>query len=227
MTIQCIAFDLDDTLWACMPVIQRAEKKHYRWLDQYCPKLTERYAPDAFLKSRQQYMDEHPELLHDLTTLRMQWLRYLLEESNYSVDLAEEAFQIFWNARNQVKLYDGVIEMLERLSNQYILGTISNGNADLNSIGIGHFFEFMLSSREAGVAKPDPAIFQLALQKAGTQPDETVYIGDHPICDVQGANQAGLHSIWYNPSKSVWQGNGQPSQIITHFRQLDAKIELI
>lgn len=227
MTIRCIAFDLDDTLWACHPVIKRAEKKHYRWLAEHYPKLTETYSFDAFMQSRNAFMANNPELVHDLTQLRKQWLRELAQALNYDDEMVESAFRIFWLARNEVTFYDGVLDVLQTLSKSYSLGVISNGNADINHIGVGHLFDFSVSAREAGVAKPHPDIFQLALQKAGIKEDEVVYVGDDPIRDIQGANQAGWHSIWYNPKALPWQGEGMPSQTITNFNVLEEKIKLL
>ena len=227
MTIRCIAFDLDDTLWACHPVIQRAEKKHYTWLEKHYPKLTERYSFDSFMQSRNTFMTNNPELVYDLTQLRKNWLRGFANELGYDEKMVESAFEIFWLARNEVTFYEGVLNILEKLSERFILGVISNGNADVNHIGVGHLFDFTVSAREAGVAKPHPDIFQLALQKAGIKEDEAVYVGDDPIRDIQGANQAGWHSIWYNPNALAWQNKSTPSHIITNFNKLEEKIKLL
>lgn len=227
MTIRCVFFDLDDTLWACHPVIQRAEKKHYAWLDKHYPKLTERYSFDSFMQSRNDFMTNNPQLVHDLTQLRKNWLRNLADELGYNHEMVESAFHTFWLARNEVHFYNGVLDSLEKLSKHFSLGVISNGNADVNHIGIGHLFDFIVSAREAGVAKPHPDIFQLALQKAGIKEDEAVYVGDDPVRDIQGANQAGWHTIWYNPTSLAWQGEGKPNQIITNFNTLDDKIKLL
>ena len=227
MTIRCIAFDLDDTLWACHPVIQRAEKKHYNWLAEHYPALTQRYCFDDFMQSRDAFMTNNPELVYDLTQLRKNWLRGFADEFGYDDEMVENAFQVFWLARNEVEFYEGALELLEELSQDFLLGVISNGNADVHHIGVGNLFDFTVSAREAGVAKPHPDIFNLALDKAGVTANEAVYIGDDPIRDIQGANQAGWHSIWYNPSAEKWQGNSSPSQIITNLSEIKTKIKLL
>ncbi len=228
MTIQCVAFDLDDTLWACHPVIQRAEKKHYDWLDRHYPKITQHYLFDDFMESRNTFMANNPDLVHDLTQLRKDWLRGFAKQFNYDEKMVESAFRTFWLARNEVEFYDGALNILDKLSKRFSLGVISNGNADVHHIGVGNLFDFTVSSREAGVAKPHPDIFQLALDKAGiNNAKEAVYVGDNPVCDIEGANQAGWHSIWYNPSRKKWQGKGEPSQVITNLNELEAKIKLL
>ena len=227
MTIRYIVFDLDDTLWACAPVIKRAEKKHYAWLVEHYPKLTAKYSFDELMQNRNAFMTNNPRLVYDLTQLRKSWLKSFADEFGYNDEMVEFAFHTFWLARNEVNFYDGVLDILDKLSKQFSLGVISNGNADINHIGVGHLFDFSVSAREAGVAKPHPRIFQLALQKAGIKEDEAVYVGDDPIRDIQGANQAGWHSIWYNPKSLQWQGEGKPSQIITNFNVLEEKIKLL
>ncbi|MCK5918282.1 MAG: HAD family hydrolase, partial [Cocleimonas sp.] len=83
MTIKCITFDLDDTLWACTPVLQRAEQICYHWLANYYPKITARYSEQQLFESRQQYMHTHPEQTFNLTQIRLDWLAQLADEFSY------------------------------------------------------------------------------------------------------------------------------------------------
>ena len=55
-------------------------------------------------------------------------------------------------------------------------------------------------SEEAGVAKPDPRIFAIALERLGADPAEAVMIGDSWVNDIAGAAAAGVRSIWFNRS---------------------------
>ena len=59
-------------------------------------------------------------------------------------------------------------------------------------------FQRVVISQEVGVAKPDPAIFQIAL--GGTAPDRALMIGDGISSDVLGANRAGVDVCWFNPT---------------------------
>jgi putative hydrolase of the HAD superfamily len=81
------------------------------------------------------------------------------------------------------------------------------------------FFEFSLSSEEAGYAKPDPRIFTIALEKAGIENDEAVYIGDSLESDFLGAQKAGIDFIWINPEAEPGKG---PLMIARDFVELDA-----
>lgn len=199
MTIHCIAFDLDDTLWACKPVIHAAEKALYTYLEHSYPKITHCYSFKQLIQKSKHFMIQHPELVYDLSLLRQRWLSNLASEFNYELEMVDTAFRVFWLARNKVQFYTGVLDILAHLSQQFRLGVISNGNADVNHIGIGALFDFTVSAREAGVAKPHPDIFNLALEKAQCQANEMIYVGDDLQRDIYGANQAGLTAIWYRP----------------------------
>ena len=202
MPIRCITFDLDDTLWDCMPVITRAERVFHDWLVQNYPRIAERYDHDSMVAHRKEWFAQFPELHHDLTTLRKRWLSVLAREAGYDEGLVEPGFRVFWEARNQVQLYDDVLGTLERLKGRYVLGAITNGNADVHHIGIGGYFDFFVTAARAGAAKPHPDIFTAALDEAGTAARETVHVGDDPVRDVIGAARVGMRTLWVNPHGS-------------------------
>ena len=221
MTIQCIAFDLDDTLWACQPVIQRAEKQFYEWLKEVYPNLCDKYSEEQLIEHRIAFMHAALDYRHDLTYLRKQWLKTLADEEGVDYSRIDEAFQVFWLARNEVTFYDGTLDILKHLSKHYSLGVISNGNADVHHIGVGHLFDFTLSSETAGVAKPDKAIFHQAQQLAGVDLDEMIYVGDDPKRDIIGAQNAGIKAIWFNPTLKPWPGGPAPFAVIQHLAALE------
>lgn len=224
MGIHCIAFDLDDTLWECHPVIQRAERVLYQYLETNYPKITRAYTFAELTQQRKSFMLQQPEISYDLSQLRQCWLQSLADTFCYDVKMVETAFHIFWLARNEVQFYDGILEILSRLAQHFNLGVISNGNADINHIGVGELFDFSVSAQEAGVAKPHVDIFKLALHKAQCQAHEMIYIGDNPVCDIQGAHQAGLHAIWYNPKNLIWPNDDHPKYWIQHHAELETHI---
>ena len=80
---------------------------------------------------------------------------------------------------------------------------ISNSNGSVASVlaavGLGPYLDFVVDSGEVGIEKPDPRIFELALERAGVAPAETVYIGDFYSIDVKGATAAGLRAVLLDP----------------------------
>ncbi len=215
MSIKCLTFDLDDTLWDCAPVLQHAEERFYIWLNKNQPHIAKKYTADMLIKHRMDYAADHPELHHDMTTLRKHWLLVLAHEfPQHPHDWIESAFNVIWIARNEVKPYIGVTDMLERLQQSFRIGAITNGNSDITLSGLGSYFDFSIHSEEAGVAKPHPYIFSLAIEKAQAQAHEIIHIGDDAIRDMVGAQQSGMKTVWVNFRNQKWLTN-QPQPDVT------------
>lgn len=98
------------------------------------------------------------------------------------------------------KIYESVPGMLEKLHSKYKLGIIANQSIGaeerMKTYGIHHYFDVIMSSAEAGVAKPDLEIFKRALKNAGCKPEETYMIGDRLDNDIKPAAKIGMHTIW-------------------------------
>lgn len=79
------------------------------------------------------------------------------------------------------------------------IGVVSNSEGRLQSvferIGILSWFEVVIDSHLEGVAKPDPRIFHIALERMGIAPEHAIYAGDLPEIDLVGANAAGMHAV--------------------------------
>lgn len=232
MTVRCIIFDLDNTLWDCDSLIVRAEEQFYLWLQSEYPQISNQYEPADLLLHRMDYFKTRPDQLHNLTALRKDWMRQLAvdvgitvtNEQHFEMNFIEKGFQVFWAERNKVVFYDGVMEMLESLSQQYSLGVISNGNADIDFIGIGHFFDFTMSSEIAGVSKPHEGIFHKAMQLSKYTLEDSVYVGDDPKCDVLGPQNIGMRALWYNPTLKPWPGGKTPAAVFKSHNELEDKI---
>ena len=191
--VRAISLDLDDTLWACRPVIERAERTFYDWLRAEYPAVAAAWTPDALLEHRKRFMRARPELHHDLTALRKAWLAELHPGDTHFV---ETGFRVYWEARNAVRLYDGVEDTLRALRRRYRLGAMTNGNADVHHIGIGHLFDFVVTAAEVGAAKPAPDMFRAAAARAGVTLPELLHVGDDWERDVLGALRAGARAVW-------------------------------
>jgi HAD superfamily hydrolase (TIGR01662 family) len=85
----------------------------------------------------------------------------------------------------------------------YILGIISNRDKpyqdELQEHGIDEFFDFALAAGEVNIFKPEPGVFEYALQLVKLSPKEAIYVGDNYYADVVGARRAGLRPILYDP----------------------------
>ena len=196
MRIRAISLDLDDTLWPIEPVIVRAEQRLDEWLKTHAPQTAAAFPIAAMRALRERISAEHPHLSHDFTAQRLLSLRAALTPHGYDEAHVTRAFDAYYTARNEVELYPDALAALERLAARYPLVSISNGNADLERIGLKRFFRHSISSRALGVAKPAPPIFHAACAELGLAPHEMLHVGDDPELDVAGARAAGLRCVW-------------------------------
>jgi putative hydrolase of the HAD superfamily len=93
----------------------------------------------------------------------------------------------------------GTFEALEAFKSAgYRLGIVSNAEgqveADAKRFGLAPYFDVIIDSQVVGVAKPDPRIFQIALERLGAGPDEVRFAGDIYSIDVEGARAAGIEA---------------------------------
>lgn len=196
--IRLVTLDLDDTLWAITPLIERAEARLHAWLAEQCPASAEHFLPARLRACRREVETLHPEHAGDISELRRLSIRLALKQGGEDEVLADGAFDVFWAARNEIDCFDDVLPALERLKSRFIVAAVTNGNACLERAGLSRFFDFSISARDAGCTKPSRQIFHLACQRAGVRPDETLHAGDDIECDVRGALAAGLHAAWIN-----------------------------
>ncbi|WP_448507662.1 HAD family hydrolase [Immundisolibacter sp.] len=215
LPILAITFDLDDTLWAIDPVIERAEQRMHAWLAEHYPRLPERYSPADLRALRDGIVDTRPELAHDLSALRRESLALAAQHCGYGREVADGAFAVMWQARNEVELFADVLPVLTELSGRLTLGGLTNGNADIVRIGLHGLLRFCITAREVGVAKPHPAIFDAASAAAGVPASQVLHVGDDPQRDVHGARAAGMRTVWVNRDDHAWPG-GPPADAEVH-----------
>ena len=94
--------------------------------------------------------------------------------------------------------------MLKYLSKKYKLHIITNGFHEVQHIKLQHagltsYFNEIITSEQMGVKKPNPKIFNYALQKANTSAEESIMIGDDLEVDVLGAEKVGIQGVFFNP----------------------------
>jgi putative hydrolase of the HAD superfamily len=202
--IRTITLDLDDTLWPISPVIMRAEQALYGWLREHYPRITARFSERDLLQQRLDVVAEFPEKSHDFTFMRRTVLGRVAEAAGYGADYVDAAMEVFMAHRNDVEMFPEVRPALEQLGQRYRLVAVTNGNASLECIGIRDLFDDVISASSAGAAKPAPQIFATAVAIGGAEAHETLHVGDHPECDVDGANNAGLRTAWVNRHGAEW-----------------------
>lgn len=227
---RAITLDLDDTLWPIAPVIERAERVLHDWLLTHAPAAAERFPVAQMRALRDRIAEAHPHLAHDYSAQRMLSLRHALGESGHDPEQAEQAYAVFFAARNEVELYPEVSAALERIAGRVPIAALTNGNADLARTPLAGRFRFQLGAREHGAAKPAASIFLEACVRLDCEPQQVLHVGDDPHLDVLGARQAGLRACWLNRHDAHWplaeaEGQLQVRDLTALADWLDAQFE--
>jgi len=202
--VQAITLDLDDTLWPFAPIGARIDVVLHEWMCEHSPATAAMYPVAAMRELRERSFRDNPQLHFDLSALRRLTIQEALQNSGASLELLEPAYEVFYAARNQVEYYPDALEALARIAARVPVAALSNGNADLERIGLSHLFAFQLGAREHGAAKPEPSIFHAACDRLGVAPAQVLHVGDHIEMDVAGAITAGLRGCWINRDAATW-----------------------
>jgi len=125
-------------------------------------------------------------------------------------------------------LIDGALETLSYLRERYRLGLVTNGFTDIQQVknertGLAGLIDMMLTSDDAGVMKPNTAIFHSAADMIGCPPGECLFVGDSYEIDVAGASESGMRTVWFNPGmKEPPPGTPLHNHEITRLQELTA-----
>ena len=196
--IKVVSFDLDNTLYDNVPVIERAYNKLYDLLRTNYENLN-RLTLEQFMQTAHEVIEQHPELHYDVSRLRQLHIESLFQSHDVQTGDPAQAFEAFLNARQDIELYPGVITLLSELKPHYPLVSLTNGNADPERFGLAGIFEARFTASDAGALKPHPECFDQVTRSMHIQPGQLLHIGDGVNNDFLGALNFGAQAIWYNP----------------------------
>ncbi|NNJ71957.1 MAG: HAD-IA family hydrolase [Enterobacterales bacterium] len=196
-----LSFDLDDTLYDNTPVIYSAFARLYQYLCDNYPNIKQHYVSvDDFIASAALSRDRYPNVV-DFQEIRHRHIADCLTESGYRDYDIKAAYHVFFEARQAVNLFPGVLPTLHELSQSFRLVGISNGNAEPRRIGLGTLLAEHFNPHSCGFAKPDPQMYEWVCNKLAIEPQQLVHIGDCLTNDVAAAQAAGCQAIWFNPKQ--------------------------
>jgi YjjG family noncanonical pyrimidine nucleotidase len=212
LNITDVFFDLDHTLWDF-------EKNSALAFQLIFDKNRIKLSIDSFLKyyvpANLKYWEMYRKDEIDHHTMRYRRLKDTFDFLDYKIDdnkiqLVSEEY-IHYLPKNNY-LIEGAFEVLEYLKPKYNLHIITNGFADiqknkLDNSNISSYFKTITNSDLSGVKKPNPAIFEYALNLANTKKEDSIMIGDCIEADVQGALDAGLDAIYFNQNNQKNNSN--------------------
>ena len=142
--------------------------------------------------------------------------------------LVEEPGKHLWEMA--IRPIPDALEVLTALKRRYRLGIISNtvgsGDAELldalEKAGIRGLIDALVTSRDFGTAKPDPAIYAEGARRLGVPLVETLMVGDRLDTDVAGALNAGIAAVWLRHPGAIAIPGIAPTHVIEHLAELPA-----
>ena len=134
---------------------------------------------------------------------------------------------------NSLRVTPEVMSTLEALrEGGYRMGLVSNLSLrptlvreDLERLALAQFLDATVFSSEIGFRKPDPRIFQAALERLGSDPAETVFVGDRLLDDVNGAHSVGMRAVQTRQFRQEKNPDVAPDAVIDHLSELPASLE--
>jgi phosphoserine phosphatase len=154
------------------------------------------------------------------TYRRESWAQALAEYGINTPSFVERLAETFPRERRTRHIvYPDVRPVLQELGERYSLALITNGAPDLqreklDGSGLAPYFDTIVVSGEVGIGKPDPQIFDLALDRLSTRSKDAVMVGNSLRSDIGGAQGAGIKGIWLNRSgKSIDRDIAPDAQI--------------
>lgn len=233
--VTAVLFDLDDTLFdhagCARDALIAVQASHRSFAAMPFDSLEQAHA---------RLLEElHGEVMLGRVPLeqaRIERFRRLLEvagerhlEDRMIAGLASSYRDTYRTARRSVR---GAAALLAAIRRHARVGIVSNNLAEeqrekLRTCGLDELVDTLVVSEEAGVSKPDPAIFLLALERLASRPADAVMVGDSWPADVAGARAAGIRAIWFNPSATPAPDAASSVQELRALEPVDAVMRII
>ncbi|MBQ7534594.1 MAG: HAD family hydrolase [Stomatobaculum sp.] len=203
--IKAVIFDIDGTLYdyesanaVSMKELSAYAEKHFGW------------EPGRFPEEARRMMKRLHGEMGDVAACHNRLIRYqnMLEE--YGLPLQPHAmklYELYWETLMKASAPSpGAEETMRELKKRGVrIGIGTDMTAwiqfiKLERLGLLGYVDFIVTSEEAGVEKPDQRLFSLCIKKAGAAPEECIFVGDSFPKDYCGAMQAGMKALWFAPA---------------------------
>ena len=193
MPIRGILFDLDGTL------VNRQST-----LDVFANELATTYAEDLNDFDTEDFLNIIREADGKGYRPKEQVFQSFIQNLPWITPPSVEDLTDFWYTTYPkcAQAMKGAYNVLETLKTRgFKLGLITNGTeraqmGKIERLDFQAYFDTLIISETAGIKKPDPEIFNMALTDLNLKASETYYVGDHPINDIAGAEALGMTGIW-------------------------------
>ena len=198
---KALFFDWDHTLW---DHDRNAKEVIFDLLDEFSLPQTLHVSKEVlwsiFHQVNDQIWSEYQLGQISQDTLRETRFLRFFRQVNFQGPAQEFSEQFLYRTPRKTHVFEGVHELIPELAQRFPLYILTNGFDDIQHVkvagtGLSPYFQSIITSEMAGAKKPDSRFFTYALQLAACEAEEVVMIGDHPIFDIDGAQQVGIPTI--------------------------------
>ena len=211
-----LIFDLDNTLFdreaAFLRVVDTFYREHIRTISSATPEdvveMMVRWDGDGYayrIAMFAQWLRQWPEVGFDMDSLQ-RWYRSEMDRQ-VAPNVAVNAFL---TELNEMRVPWGIV---------------TNGRQHQHSkctaAGLDRLASFVIVSQDVGYRKPDPRIFQDALEATGlTTPGQVMFVGDNPVADIDGAKRFGMQTAWIRRGRQYPAALEPPDYIVDHVMEV-------
>jgi len=192
-----VSFDLDETLWEFMPMMDGALRRTIERLEERIPSVRGALTVDV-LHAYRAALDGEAGTYEEL---RLESFRRALADRGVIEEGLPRWMIDVWMAERvfTVELHADVEPEMDRLARAgHVLGAITNGNFPVEKLDVARRFAFVVHAERVGELKPAAAPFLHAAELAGGAPERWVHVGDDLDTDVAGAQACGMKAVWIN-----------------------------
>lgn len=185
-------FDLDDTVHDKAAGLKEcAESMHRMFLAN--SEVDIEYFKSIFIK--------------EMYVLQPKTLAFEKLANHFSIDTMTQANMLKYfddSFHTYSKRFDDVLESMQFLKSLGVkIACVTNGRDffqrnKIKALGLDKYFDVIVTSGELAVKKPEPFIFETAIEKLGATYDQAVFIGDNLKADMEPSNKLGMKTIWVN-----------------------------
>lgn len=230
-SVRAISFDLDDTLYDNRPVILAAEQGQLEYMHQRYPQ-TLSVGADAWKQAKLDAIRHNPSLADDVAAWRKAALSIYLTHASvpaaWRAQACEDIFNEFVRLRSDFRVSAEVVSLMRMLSERVPLVAITNGNVDIERIGLRPYFQACHYANLTLGAKPQTGLFDVAAQQLNIPTGNILHVGDSLTNDVYGAIRSGYQAAFYAHGKPTDMRANRP-RVLPHvyLRQLSDLLCLV
>jgi putative hydrolase of the HAD superfamily len=187
----------------------------------------------AYFEEIDQHLRQNKELYPEADVYEIfNKIMYRYGNRKYSKNIIVDVAMLFRSLTiRHFGLFPFLLDTLPRVIKKYRIAIISDAQwvfaePEIEMLGLDRFFKLMILSSRFGFKKPDARLFNIAMDKLGVRPEESIYIGDNPYKDLVGAKRAGMKFILFGqePQES---NNLKPGGVLYDYSELERVISEI